>query len=76
VVLNFTPVVRRGYRVGVPEPGVYEEIFNSDASVYGGGNQGNLGRVVAEPGPWMNRRASVTLTLPPLAGIVLRHRSN
>ena len=72
VVLNFTPVVHTGYRVGAPEPGAYEEIFNSDASVYGGSNQGNLGRVVAEPVPWMNRRACLTLTLPPLAGIVLR----
>ncbi|OGT80700.1 MAG: 1,4-alpha-glucan branching enzyme [Gammaproteobacteria bacterium RIFCSPLOWO2_02_FULL_61_13] len=73
VVLNFTPVVRSGYRVGAPEPGVYQEIFNSDAAVYGGSNQGNLGRVVAEPFSWMNRRACLTLTLPPLAGIVLGH---
>ena len=74
VVLNFTPVVRHGYRVGVPELGDYQEIFNSDASVYCGSNQGNLGRVVAVPGLWMDRPGSVTLTLPPLAGIVLKSR--
>jgi len=72
VVLNFTPMVHNGYRVGAPEPGMYEEIFNSDSAVYGGSNQGNLGRVMAAPEPWMNRRACLTLTLPPLAGIVLR----
>ncbi len=44
VVLNWTPIVRRGYRVGVPEPGFYKELLNSDAGTYGGSNVGNVGR--------------------------------
>jgi 1,4-alpha-glucan branching enzyme len=72
VVLNFTPVVREGYRVGVPAGGDYAEILNSDASAYGGGNVGNLGRVRAVPEPRHGQAFSVTLTLPPLAAIVLR----
>ena len=42
-VFNFTPVVREGYRIGVPEPGRYRELLNTDADVYGGGNVGNAG---------------------------------
>jgi 1,4-alpha-glucan branching enzyme len=70
IVLNFTPVVRRNYRIGVPAPGVYREIFNSDSMYYGGSNVGN-GPVEAEPREWMGRPYSIGLTLPPLAGIVL-----
>jgi 1,4-alpha-glucan branching enzyme len=72
VVLNFTPVVRNQYRVGVPEPGPYREIFNSDSEHYGGSNVGNSGQVDAQPIPWMGQRHSISLTLPPLAGIVLK----
>ena len=70
VVLNFTPVPRHGYRLGVPEGGTWQEIFNSDSHFYGGGNMGN-GLVQADPFPWMGRPWSLSLTLPPLAGIVL-----
>jgi 1,4-alpha-glucan branching enzyme len=72
VVLNFTPVVREGYRVGVPAGGDYAEILNSDASAYGGGNVGNLGRVRAISEPRHGQAFSVALTLPPLAALVLR----
>ena len=69
---NFTPVAREGYRLGVPEPGRYREIFNSDSSHYGGSNAGNLGAVEAEPRPWHGRPNSVAITLPPLAVVVLQ----
>ena len=72
VVLNFTPVPRHGYRIGVPEPGYYREILNSDASLYAGSNSGNEGGVSSEPLSWMGQPHSVTITLPPLAGILLK----
>jgi 1,4-alpha-glucan branching enzyme len=72
VALNFTPVPRTGYRIGVPAPGRWREAVNSDAGVYGGSNLGN-GAVdlVAEQREWMGRPWSLVVTLPPLAGIVL-----
>jgi len=71
VILNFTPLVRENYRIGVPAEGHYTEIFNSDSSFYDGSNTGN-GSVPSEPTPWMNLPHSVNITLPPLAGIVLK----
>ncbi|MDD4914212.1 MAG: 1,4-alpha-glucan branching protein GlgB [Methylococcales bacterium] len=71
VILNFTPVPRKGYRIGVPKPGVYYEIFNSDSHFYDGGNMGN-GVVSSQPQPWMNHDQSILVTLPPLAGIILK----
>ena len=70
VVLNFTPVVRHHYRLGVPRPGWYATRLNSDSAYYGGGNVG-AGGAEAEPVPWMGRPWSITLTLPPLAALVL-----
>jgi 1,4-alpha-glucan branching enzyme len=75
-VLNWTPVVRRGYRVGVPEPGFYRELLNSDAGYYGGGDVGNSGGVAAEPIPAHGRPYSISLTLPPLGGLVLKIASS
>ncbi|MBK8162622.1 MAG: 1,4-alpha-glucan branching protein GlgB [Gammaproteobacteria bacterium] len=72
VALNFTPVLRRDYRIGVPHPGVYREILNSDSEFYAGGNQGNGNGLYAEPIPWMDRPYSIAITLPPLAGVVLK----
>jgi 1,4-alpha-glucan branching enzyme len=68
-VCNFAPVVRTGYRVGVPEPGVYREILNSDSTMYGGSNQGNAGAVTAERIPWHGLQHSLSLKLPPLGTI-------
>jgi 1,4-alpha-glucan branching enzyme len=67
VVCNFTPVVREEYRVGVPRPGYYREILNSDSKYYGGTDTGNGGGVNAEPVPWNDRPYSLKLRLPPLA---------
>jgi 1,4-alpha-glucan branching enzyme len=71
VVLNFTPIQREDYRIGVPQEGAYYEIFNSDSGFYQGGNLGN-GQAVSEPLAWMNQPHSLCLTLPPLAGIILK----
>ena len=71
VILNFTPVPRKGYRIGVPKPGTYYEIFNSDSHFYDGSNQGN-GVVSTQSQPWMNQDHSILVTLPPLAGIILK----
>jgi 1,4-alpha-glucan branching enzyme len=70
-VLNFTPVPREHYRIGVPTEGVYTEIFNSDSHYYDGSNIGN-GAVMSEPIPWMNLPHSLTLTLPPLGALILK----
>ena len=73
VVVNFTPVPRHNYRIGVPRQGSYREIFNSDSEYYGGSNLGNGGPwPMAENKPWMDRPYSLELTLPPLAGIILQ----
>jgi 1,4-alpha-glucan branching enzyme len=72
VVCNFTPVVRHGYRLGVPQAGGYEEVFNSDSAWYGGSNAGNGGMIQSSPKPHHGREHSLTLTLPPLAAVVLK----
>ena len=72
VVLNATPVTRRGYRIGLPRAGSYRERLNSDSAHYGGGDLGNAGVVIAEARPWHGRRYSAELTLPPLSVLVLK----
>jgi len=75
VVLNFTPVVRHGYRLGVPQPGVYQEIFNSDAAEFGGS------AVVNEPRPsqnvpWHNQAQSIEFMLPPLSAVFFKRMAD
>ncbi len=72
VVCNFTPVAREGYRLGVPCAGSWTEVLNSDATLYGGSGQGNLGLVQAAGDPSHGRPFSVALTLPPLGAVFLR----
>ncbi len=72
VVCNFTPVVRYGYRIGVPQPGFYRELLNSDGTDYGGSGVGNLGGVQSVPEPWGVNGDSLSLTLPPLGILVLK----
>ncbi len=72
VVCNFTPVVRHGYRVGVPRPGFWKELLNSDAHEYGGSGVGNLGGVEAQPLPAHGFPYSLPLTLPPLGVLFLK----
>ena len=71
VLLNFTPVPRPSYRVGVPHKGSYREIFNSDSHYYGGSNMGNGFGLYSGDVPWHGEQQSIEVTLPPLAGIVL-----
>jgi 1,4-alpha-glucan branching enzyme len=72
VVLNFTPVPRQWYRIGVPQAGVYREIFNSDSHYYGGSNLGNPLPLEARADPLHGLPCSLQLTVPPLAGVILR----
>ena len=71
-VMNFTPVPRDGYRIGVPRAGAYTELLNSDAEAYGGGNLGNGGTVFTESIPSHGRPDSLRLTLPPLGFLLLK----
>ncbi|MGD8595315.1 MAG: alpha amylase C-terminal domain-containing protein, partial [Gammaproteobacteria bacterium] len=76
VVVNFTPVPRQGYRLGVPVPGNYREVFNSDSMFYSGSNMGNgLNAMHTDEQEWMGRPFSLCITIPPLAGIVLKLES-
>jgi 1,4-alpha-glucan branching enzyme len=74
IACNFTPVPRHEYLVGVPQDGVWAELLNSDAPLYGGSGQGNLGGVTATPLPSHGRPYSLTLTLPPLAVVAFKGR--
>jgi 1,4-alpha-glucan branching enzyme len=69
---NFTPVPRHNYQIGAPKGGHWRELLNSDAPMYGGSGQGNLGGVDAAPVGRHGHLHSVTLTLPPLGAIFLK----
>jgi 1,4-alpha-glucan branching enzyme len=71
IVLNFTPVPRHDYRLGVPEAGYYRELLNSDATCYGGGEIVNR-QMQTDAIEWMGKSHSIVLTLPPLAGVILQ----
>ncbi|MCW5698752.1 MAG: 1,4-alpha-glucan branching protein GlgB [Rhodospirillales bacterium] len=70
VVCNLTPIIRESYKVGVPRGGLYRECINTDAKIYGGGNIGNAGAVLAAETPCHGRPLSLELTLPPLATVI------
>lgn len=76
VILNFTPVPRENYCLGVDKSGQYAEVFNSDSAAYNGSNLGNEGHSQTTDTPCMGRPHTLSLTLPPLAAIVLSHTSN
>jgi 1,4-alpha-glucan branching enzyme len=71
-VLNFTPTPRSDFRLGVPGPGYWKEILNTDAEVYGGANFGNNGGLQAEAVPNHGQPYSVMMTIPPLAAVFLK----
>jgi 1,4-alpha-glucan branching enzyme len=73
-VFNHTPVPREGFRVGVPWGGRWDEVLNSDATLYAGSGMGNAGGVEAEPMPWHGRPWSVKIVAPPLAMVAFRSR--
>ena len=70
-VVNMTPVERR-YRIGLPNAGHWDEILNSDAEAYGGGNRGNMGGVLAEKTAHHGQPFSAVVTLPPLSAVWFR----
>jgi 1,4-alpha-glucan branching enzyme len=73
-ICNFTPTPQHNYRVGVPRGGHWEEVLNSDATLYCGSGQGNIGGAQATPVHWHGQSQSLNLTLPPLAMIALKSR--
>jgi len=72
VAVNFTPVPREDYVIGVPEAGRYVELLNSDSAVYGGSNVGNAGAIESVPTPAHGRLHRLSLTLPPLGCLFLK----
>ncbi|MBL4942145.1 MAG: 1,4-alpha-glucan branching protein GlgB [Colwellia sp.] len=70
VLCNFTPQSHQHYRVGVPVTGFYHEILNSDAQIYGGSNQGNLGGVESISGQCQGQAQYISITVPPLSTII------
>jgi 1,4-alpha-glucan branching enzyme len=71
-VANFAAVPQEGYRVGLPRPGRWVEVVNTDADGYGGSGVGNLGAVDARPEPSHGLPASASLRVPPLGVLWLR----
>ncbi len=72
ILLNFTPVPRYAYRIGVPAADHYREVLNTDSEYYGGSNCGNAGMIPVQAHPWMGFEHSVEVTLPPLAALFLK----
>jgi 1,4-alpha-glucan branching enzyme len=75
MIFNFTPVPRAQYRIGVPEPGWYAELLNSDSAIYGGGNVGNAGGVSSQAIAAHGFDHSIALTVPPLGCLYLKRQN-
>jgi 1,4-alpha-glucan branching enzyme len=71
-VCNFTPVPHHNYRVGAPAGGFWKEVMNSDAPLYGGSGQGNMGGVEASPLSMHGRPWSLSVTAPPLGVVIFK----
>jgi len=71
-IVNFTPVPRNSYQLGVPEPGKWFVLLNTDAACYGGSDFAGACDLRADPVPWRDQPASLVLNLPPLAMLILR----
>jgi 1,4-alpha-glucan branching enzyme len=71
IICNFTPIVRKNYRIGVPREGTYQELINSDLEIYRGSNVGN-GTITSFPEQSHGMDNSLSLTLPPLATLILK----
>jgi 1,4-alpha-glucan branching enzyme len=70
-VVNFSAMPHSSYRIGLPRPGRWREVLNTDSEAYGGSGMGNLGSVVATPEGWNGRPASATIVVPPLGAVWL-----
>ena len=73
VAINFSPLPREGYLMGLPIPGRWTEILNTDAEIYGGSNVGNFGSVIAQDWGHHGQAACAWISLPPLAAVILRY---
>ncbi len=71
-VFNCTPIPRNGYRLGVPKPGFYHELLNSDADMFGGGNIGNKGGIKTDELSWQMKEYSIQIDVPPLSSSVFK----
>jgi 1,4-alpha-glucan branching enzyme len=72
VILNLTPAPRDGYRIGVPLPGVWKTVFNSDKSEFGGSNYPVSGATMTEEINWQGKAFSIAINLPPLSALILK----
>jgi 1,4-alpha-glucan branching enzyme len=72
VIMNLTPMPRTHYRVGLPRPGRWREMLNSDSAIYGGSNLGNYGGVTADDYNVHNQSYSAEFTLPPLSIVMFQ----
>jgi len=72
IILNFTPELINDYRIGVPEKGIYKEVFNSDKDKYGGANNINKGNIKSEEIPFHGFKQSISITAPPLGASIMR----
>ena len=72
ILINFDVNAREDFRMGVPEWGVYEELFNSDDERFGGSGVVNTGKLKCQDKPWNGREQSIVVRVPPLAGMVLK----
>jgi 1,4-alpha-glucan branching enzyme len=70
---GFTPVVRDGYRIGLPKPGLWRELLNSDAEIYGGSGVGNKGGIHSEDIGFKGYPCSAVVTVPPLGCSIFIH---
>jgi len=75
VLLNFTPVPRDNYRIGVEKAGTYIELFNSDSEQYGGTNYGNFGAIVSYEQSNSEHTSTLSVKLPPLGAVILKYVS-
>lgn len=76
IVCNFTPVIHYDYKIGVPYPGTYEEIFNSDAADFGGSDQLNSKEHFSFPEPWHSRAQHIRIKVPPYAVCVFKEKKS
>ena len=74
IICNFTPVERSNFLIGVPDPGTWTEVLNTDAQIYGGGNRGNMGVADTTSESAHGHAQSLSLTLPPLSTIILHNQ--
>ena len=70
VICNFTPQCHQNYAIGVPVAGFYQELLNSDAEIYGGSNQGNLGGIESLNGQCQGQEQHISITVPPLSTVI------